>query len=174
MRRTRDTQRAAVYEAEALVRTMFDRADERGLRVVDVLGSQVTLPVERKFASIESVQDYVNRVLALNWVRDTWARAATPIHVRARAGNNAAHYESDCATMAVPEYRSGKAWAFRELVVLHEIAHHLDPSDPDDPSSAAHGPEYVDRYLTLVGEIIGPEAAFVLRAMLLAGGVRLS
>jgi putative metallohydrolase (TIGR04338 family) len=121
----------------------------------------VTLPVERKFASIESVQDYVNRVLALNWVRETWARAATPIHVRARAGNNAAHYESDCATMAVPEYRSGKAWAFRELVVLHEIAHHLDPSDPDDPS-------------TLVGEIIGPEAAFVLRAMLLAGGVRLS
>lgn len=32
--------------------------------------------------------------------------------------------------------------------------------------------EFVDRYTSLVGEIIGPEAAFVLRAMFLAGGVR--
>ncbi|MFZ2178059.1 MAG: TIGR04338 family metallohydrolase [Rhodococcus sp. (in: high G+C Gram-positive bacteria)] len=174
MRRVRDTQRTAVYDAEAMVRTMFDRADERGLRVVEVLGSQVTLPIERKFASIESVQDYVNRVLALNWVRATWPRAYTPVHIRARSGNAAAHYESDCATIAVPEHRDGDAWAFRELVLLHELAHHLDPSDPDFPELAPHGPEYVDRYLTLVGEIIGPEAAFVLRAMLLAGGVRLT
>ena len=174
MKRPRDTQRTAVYDAEALVRNMFDRADERGLQVVDVLGSQVTLPVERRFASIDSVQDYVDRVLALNWVQSTWTRAATPIHVRARSGNKAAHYESDCATIAVPEHRNGNAWAFRELVVLHEIAHHLDPSDPEYPTVAPHGPEYVDRYLTLVGEIIGPEAAFVLRTMLLAGGVRLN
>ena len=171
MRRLRDTQRTGVYESEALVRTMFDRADERGLRVVEVLGSQLTLPVERKFASIESVQDYVNRVLALNWVRSTWVRASTPVRVRARSGHTAAHYESDCATIAIPEHRAGAAWAFRELVVLHELAHHLDPSDPDVPAQAPHGPEFVDRYLTLVGEIIGPEAAFALRATMLAGGV---
>ncbi|WP_072690253.1 TIGR04338 family metallohydrolase [Rhodococcus marinonascens] len=170
----RDNQRAAVYDAEALVRTMFDRADERELRVVEVMGSQVTLPVERKFASIESVQDYVDRVLVLNWVRSTWTRAATPIRVRARAGNKASHYESDCATIAIPEHQGGRAWALRELVVLHEIAHHLDPSDPDHPTVEPHGPGFVDRYLTLVCEIIGPEAAFVLRMTLLAGGVRLN
>ncbi|AOW94013.1 hypothetical protein BFN03_18750 [Rhodococcus sp. WMMA185] len=170
----RDTQRAAVYDAESLVRTMFDRADERGLRIVEVMGSQVTLPVERKFGSIDSVQDYVDRVLSLNWVRSTWTRAATPIHVRARAGNKASHYESDCATMAIPEHRGGKAWAMRELVVLHEIAHHLDPSHPGFPTEEPHGPGFVDRYLTLVDEIIGPEAAFVSRATLIAGGVRLN
>ena len=54
----RDTQRSAVYEAETLVRTMFDRADQRGLRSVEVMGSTITLPVERKFGSVESVQAY--------------------------------------------------------------------------------------------------------------------
>ncbi|RIK09712.1 MAG: TIGR04338 family metallohydrolase, partial [Acidobacteria bacterium] len=66
MTRLRDTRRTAVYEAESLVRTMFDRADERGLRVVELAGSQLTLPVERRFASLESVQAYVDSVLALN------------------------------------------------------------------------------------------------------------
>ncbi|NLG56421.1 MAG: TIGR04338 family metallohydrolase [Rhodococcus sp.] len=172
MNRSRDTQRSAVYDAEELVRTMFDRADQRDLRTVEVLGSQVTLPIERKFASIESVQDYVDRVLALNWVQQKWERAHQPVRVRPRSGNSAAHYESDCATIAIPQHRNGSAWAFRELVVLHELAHHLDPDDPEYRSTASHGPEYVERYVELVGEIIGPEAALVLRATYLAGGVR--
>lgn len=164
MTRARDTQRAAVYGAESLVRRMFDRADERGIRAVEIAGSQVTLPVERRFASIESVQAYLDAVLALNWVRDRWPRATVRVRVRARAGNTAAHYESDCAVIALPEHRANTAWAFRELVVLHELAHHLDPSDPDDPADPAHGAAFVDRFLTLAGEIIGPEAAFALRA----------
>ncbi|MFD4367056.1 TIGR04338 family metallohydrolase [Rhodococcus sp. NPDC058521] len=177
MKPGRDSQRALVYEAEQLVRNMFDRADDTGVRTVELIGSEVTLPVERRFASIESIQDYVDRVLALNWVRARWERASVPVHVRARAGNSAAHYESDCAAIAVPEYHSGTAWAFRELVVLHELAHHLDPSHPDDPGARvdpAHGPEFLDRYLTLVSEIIGPESGFVLRATLTAAGVTLS
>ncbi|BBE48942.1 hypothetical protein RE2895_58730 [Rhodococcus erythropolis] len=52
---------------------------------------------------------------------------------------------------------------------MHELAHHLGDPASDE---ASHGPEFVDRYTSLVGEIIGPEAAFVLRAMFLAGGVR--
>ena len=50
-----------------------------------------------------------------------------------------------------------------------KLAHHLGDPASDE---ASHGPEFVDRYTSLVGEIIGPEAAFVLRAMFLAGGVR--
>ncbi|NMD63144.1 TIGR04338 family metallohydrolase [Rhodococcus sp. ACPA4] len=162
----RDKQQSAVYEAETLVRTMFDRADQRGTRSVEVLGSTITLPVERKFGSVESVRTYCEQVLALNWVGETWPRATVSVMVRARAGNTAAHYSND--TIAVPEDRDGR-WALRELVVLHELAHHLGNPDSDE---ASHGPEFVDRYLTLVDEIIGPEAAFVLRAMFLAGGVR--
>ena len=166
----RDSQRSAVYEAETLVRTMFDRADQRGTRSVEVLGSTITLPVERKFGSVESVQTYCDQVLSLNWVVESWPRASASVMVRARAGNTAAHYSNN--TIAVPDDRDGR-WALRELVVLHELAHHL--GNPDSESDeASHGPEFVDRYLSMVGEIIGPEAAFVLRAMFLAGGVQSS
>lgn len=173
MKAGRDSKRALVYESELLVRNMFDRADKLGSRTVELMGSEVTLPVERRFASIDSVQEYVDRVLGLNWVRQRWERAAVPVHIRARAGNSAAHYESDSATIAVPEHHYGTAWAFRELVILHELAHHLDPTRPDDPADRpepAHGQEFLDRYLLLVSEIIGPEAGFVLRATLAAAG----
>lgn len=153
-----------MYDAEQLVRTIFDRAEERGLRTVEVLGSAITLPVERKFGSVASVQDYCDRVLALRWVRAVWSRAQVPVAVRARAGNTAAHYAAD--TIAVPVDRAGR-WALRELVVLHELAHHLG----DEDGGPAHGAEFTGRYLALVGEIIGPEAAFVLRATYQAGGV---
>ena len=117
----RDTQRNAVYEAETLVRTMFDRADERGLRSVEVMGSTITLPVERKFGSVESVQAYCDQLLGLNWVLATWPRATIPVSVRSRAGNAAAHYSND--VIAVPDDRDGR-WALREFVVFfgHFIA----------------------------------------------------
>ncbi|MBY8858985.1 TIGR04338 family metallohydrolase [Nocardia sp. CA2R105] len=167
---TRDSQRARVYDAEGLVRRMFDRADEGGGRTVELYGSQITLPVERRFASVESVQSYVDRVLALNWVRAGWGRAGDAVTVRARAGAGAAHYEVETAVLAVPLHAGGSAWALRELVVLHEIAHHLGEPGQD---RAAHGPEFCSRYLELVDGVIGPEAALVLRTSLLGCGVRI-
>lgn len=132
-------------------------------------GSRLTLPVERKFASVESVQRYCDRVLALGWVRTNWPRASVPIRVRARAGTTAAHYETEGAVLAVPLHFRGAAWALRELVVLHELAHHLAPRSCD---LAPHGPEFCTRYLELVEGVVGPEAAFVLRIGMLGCGVR--
>ncbi|MGW0250296.1 TIGR04338 family metallohydrolase [Nocardia goodfellowii] len=165
----RDSQRAKVYDAEQLVRGVFDRADEFGSRTVDLYGSQITLPIERRFASVDSVQAYADKVLALNWVRAQWDRASVPVRVRSRAGATAAHYEAADAVLAVPLHTGGTAWALRELVVLHEIAHHLGAA-----SEAAHGPEFCSRYLELVDGIIGPEAALLLRSTLLNCGVRLN
>lgn len=169
----RDTQRAKVYDAEQLVRGVFDRADEHGNRTVELYGSQVTLPIERRFASVESVQTYVGKVLALNWVRAQWERAAVPVRVRSRAGAAAAHYETADAVLAVPS-ATGGAWALRELVVLHELTHHLEPlHPPDEVAPAPHGPEFCSRYLELVDGVIGPEAALLLRTTMLGCGVRL-
>ncbi len=165
----RDTQRARVYDAEGLVRRMFDRADETGIRTVELHGSQITLPIERRFASVESVQHYADRVLALNWVRAQWVRSTAPVTVRSRAGTTAAHYESERAVLAVPLHTGGTAWALRELVVLHELAHHLEPI----VELAPHGPEFCTRYVDLVDGVIGPEAALVLRTTLLGCGVHL-
>lgn len=168
----RDSQRSRVYEAETLVRTMFDRADERGLRTVDVAGSTLTLPIERRFASIESVQTYVDSVMCLNWVRRQWP-TANAVHVRERAGSTASHYERDTRTIAVPLHRQNQAWALRELVVLHELAHHLGGGDNGTDDGPAHSGAFVDRFITLVTEIVGHEAGFLLRTMMLDNGVRI-
>lgn len=151
-----------------MVRVMFDRADERDLRTVDMLGSTLTLPIERKFASLESVQRYVDSVLKLNWVREAWPHAGTTVHVRERSGTGASHYERDTCTIAVPLHRHNEAWALRELVLLHELAHHFESDDSD---GASHGGPFVDRFITLVSEIVGQEAGFVLRATMLDTGV---
>lgn len=167
----RDSQRSRVYDAEMLVRGMFDRADEFGTRTVEMHGSQMTLPVERRFASVESVQSYVDKVMALNWIRARWDRATTPVTVRSRAGAKAAHYEAEGSILAVPLHVGGTAWALRELVILHELAHHLDPAPGE---TAPHGPEFCARYLELADGIIGPEAALILRTTLYSCGVRIA
>lgn len=155
----RDTQRAKVYAAEEFVRTLFDRAAERGNRVVEFFGTQLTLPPEGRFASVAAVQRYVDDVL-------THVDAVQPLTVRARRGVTAAHYErsEDGATIAVPDRRS--TWALRELVVLHEIAHHLSDAEPP------HGPEFVSTFCGLAEAVMGPEVAHVLRVVYAKEGVR--
>ncbi len=159
-----------MYDAEGLVRRIFDRAAEFGTRTIELHGSTITLPIERKFASVASVQSYTDRVLALNWVCDRWNRAAEPMTVRARAGTTAAHYETGRAVLALPLHTRGTAWALRELVILHELAHHLEPAAADH---APHGPEFCTRYLELVDGVIGPEAALLLRSTLYDCGARI-
>ncbi|MBM9468485.1 TIGR04338 family metallohydrolase [Nakamurella leprariae] len=169
----RDGQRSLVYDAEQLVRGAFDRAvDGRSAATVQVAGSTVTLPVERRFASVESVQAYLAAVTALPWIRARWPRAVEPVTVRARAGAGRAHYERAGAVLAVPVGRDadGRPWALRELVVLHELAHHL--AADDQLRLAPHGPAFVGRFLDLVDGVIGPEAAFLLRVTLLQLGAQ--
>jgi len=161
----RDAQRAKVYAAEEFVRTLFDRAAERGNRVVEFFGTQLTLPPEARFASAVSVQRYVDDVLAHAAVRARWPEVS-PLTVRARRGATAAHYErsDDGATIAVPDRHS--TWALRELVVLHEVAHHLSDAVPP------HGPEFVATFCDLAEAVMGPEVAHVLRVVYAKEGVR--
>jgi putative metallohydrolase (TIGR04338 family) len=161
----RDTQRSKVYAAEEFVRTLFDRADEHGNRVVEFFGTQLTLPPEGRFASTVSMQRYIDDVLAMAVVGDRWP-GTRPLAVRARRGVTAAHYERDAdgARIAVPEGRT--TWALRELVVLHEIAHHLCTAEPP------HGREFVATFCELAGVVMGPEVAHVLRVVYAKEGVR--
>jgi putative metallohydrolase (TIGR04338 family) len=163
----RDAQRAKVYAAENLVLAMLDRAAR--VPVVQVAGSTISLPVERRFASVESVQSYLDAVLELGWVRVRWPDVG-PVLVRRRKSADRAQYSRDGPTgptIAVPTHVAGNAWALRELVVLHELAHHLT-----DPSAAAHGPEFVGILLDLVDRLVGAEAAFLLRVRLADEGAK--
>lgn len=163
---SRDGQRARVYEAEHLVQRVFDRSAD--YPVVQIAGSRLTLPPERRFGSVDAAQVYVDKVLALNWVRGGWTRAAVPVRVRERAGSTRAHYERAGAVIAVPGFRTGSGWALRELVILHELAHHLAAD-----MEPAHGGSFVDRLLALVDGVVGAEAALLLRITMLDCGVRM-
>ncbi len=162
----RDTQRAKVYAAETFVRTLFDRAAERGSGDVDFFGTRLTLPPEARFGEVAAVQRYVDDVLALPGVRERWPDAAG-LTVRARRGATAAHYEKldGAGIIAVPDRRGGD-WALRELVVLHEIAHHLCVARPP------HGPDFVATLCVLAEIAMGPELGYVLRVVYANEGVR--
>lgn len=163
---SRDSQRAKVYAAEEFVRVMFDRAAEHGSPSVDFFGTQLTLPPEGRFASMASVQRYVDEVLALPAVRRQWPDVPA-LRVRARRGATSAHYENrdGAGTIAVPD-RDTADWAMRELVLLHEVAHHLSRVPPP------HGPDFVATMCALTELVMGPELGHVLRVVYAKEGVR--
>lgn len=162
----RDTQRAKVYAAEVFVRTLFDRAAETGAGSVEFFGTGMTLPPEGRFGSVAAVSRYLDDVLALPAVCARWPDAAM-LTVRARRGVTAAHYEKvgEAGVIAVPDQR-GADWALRELVVLHEVAHHLCDVRPP------HGPEFVATFCELAELVMGPEVGYVLRVVFAKEGVR--
>ena len=163
----RDTQRSRVYAAEQFVRTLFDRAAQHGSRAIDFFGDPITLPPEARFASMDSVQRYVDQVLVLPAVTVRWPQCGT-IMVRSRRAATAAHYENHDGTgvIAVPE-RGATGWAMRELVVLHEVAHHLAAG-----ACPAHGPDFVATFCELAAAVMGPEVGHVLRVVYSKEGVR--
>jgi putative metallohydrolase (TIGR04338 family) len=160
----RDAQRSKVYAAEQFVRTLFDRAAERANRSIEFFGAQVTLPPEARFAAVDSVQRYVDDVLALPSVRARWP-GLTGVQVRGRRGVSAAHYEwtPQAAVIAVPERHTD--WALRELVVLHEVAHHLAQADPP------HGPGFTAAFTELTELVMGAEVGYLLRVVYAKEGV---
>jgi putative metallohydrolase (TIGR04338 family) len=162
----RDRQRSKVYAAEEFVRTLFDRAAEHGSASVEFFGAQLTLPPEGRFASVPAVQRYVDEVLALPAVRQKWPKIG-PLTVRARRAATAAHYENrdGAGVIAVPD-RAAADWAMRELVVLHEIAHHLCDAQPP------HGSQFVATLCTLAELVMGPELGHILLVVYAKEGVR--
>jgi putative metallohydrolase (TIGR04338 family) len=150
----RDSQRSKVYHAENILRTMLDNA--RDNPVITIEGITLTLPPEAKFSNVEDVQRYVAQVTTLPSVVEAFGETK-PVAVRSRKGQRVAHYERYPATIAVPERAT--RWALREVVILHEIAHHYSPSRP------AHGPEFVSTLIKLLECVMGPEMGLLARIL---------
>lgn len=152
----RDFQKSKVYAAQNVMHWLFDTAAETGNPMVTVNNVTVTLPPEAKFACTDSIQSYVDRVVEMV---DSDRPAPT---VRARKGATKAHYQA--GTIAIPLHREGR-WALREMVVLHELAHHL--------AHDGHGPNFASKFLMLLGVVMGPEAELVGRMVFIDNGVLL-
>lgn len=156
-----DVYKGKVYEGEFKMRGMLDFANsEDGARLVEIGGSRITLPVERKFASVDSIQQYVNKVLTLPSVKEQFPRALYAVRVRARKGTRFAHYCT--GEIAIPMH--GSRWACREIVILHEMAHHL--------ARDGHGPKFRRAFCKLIEVAMAPEVSFALQVCWHMSGVK--
>lgn len=143
-----DTSR--IYAAEDTLLFMLDNAG-----VVEFMGSSLTLPVERRFGGVEGVVAYLRAVR-----ERPWGHSEVPMPgVRVRKGHTRAHWQD--GVIALPDGIGQKGWAMREVVVLHEYAHHVAWHLH---AYSGHGPPFQEVYLGLLEQAVGPEAAFVLRA----------
>jgi putative metallohydrolase (TIGR04338 family) len=145
-----------MYQAEYRLRELYDNTVALGNPVVELDGITLTLPPEAKFASAESLQRYVDRAVG-----------PRQIMVRIKR-NGSAHYERYTRTIAIPDTRCG--WAMREIVVLHELAHHLTHNQHVD--AASHGPEFAATFIDLLARVMGGEAALALRVLCKHSGAR--
>lgn len=133
-------------------------ADSTGVRTFESCSSVFEIPQEYKFKNMEDVQHYCDRALVLV------NRANSPVVVRsAHANQSKAHYLS--GGIYLPN-RSTESWAWRELVVLHELAHHISQGD-------GHGQNFSGAMVYLVTEMVGAELGFLLRMEYLKEGVTL-
>lgn len=102
---------------------------------VHVWGSLWDVEPVANFTDVSHIQAYVDRLVA--------HVGCPPVSVRERRGNTMAVYEQCTATIAVPPRNIGGHWAHNELVVLHELAHHLS-------RGAGHGPEFRNAFVDLL------------------------
>lgn len=144
-----DQCRRAVYAAEDRLAGWLDAAAAHPERVVTIDGIEHRPEIEPRFSDVDDVQAYVDTVLA--HLRDVGAdyggQERLEVRVRERAGATQAVYERAASTIAIPPRRIGGAWSLRALVVLHELAHHLDDG------STPHGPQFQATLLRLLEDI---------------------
>lgn len=143
------------YDAEFEVRFLLENGG-----TTDFYGSTLVIPVERRFGTLENVETYIAQVCE-------WLDLGEPPAVRPRRGYAQAHYEMYNRTIAVPEHKgSQNSWAMREIVVLHELAHHV-------AWGTAHGPVWAGTLIHLVNKCIGPEVGLLLSAAFTSRGVQI-
>lgn len=156
-----DYYRSRVYAAENVVA----RALATGAPV-DFHGSWLTLPIERRFGTVESIQAYVDAALAHPPVRAQWP-GLRPVTVRKSRGKVRASYQA--GVISIPDTRDG--WALRETVVIHELAHHVVRCTAGADAAASHGPAFRAAQIALTDVLIGPEAALLLSATYAESGL---
>lgn len=170
------TQSQLFYRVEDVIHDMVDRANAAGDRTVDLFGSQLQLPEERRFGNLEGVQRYVDSVRELDWVRREWPERASvglrvvPRQMKPGRGERLpVLYTDGRLSMPGDDLRGSEEYR-RELIVLHELAHHF----AHGIETSHHGPEFLDVYARLVENIIGPEMRLLMRMNWHEAGLRQS
>lgn len=128
------------YGAEWRLQKILDTPDI----AFEMHGTTVTVPVERKFGSVEVIRAYVQHVCKKE------GRTAPYVVVNNRMKAKATY---SLGQINMPNFESAR-WAWREVVVLHEIAHHLAPH-------GGHGPIFQKTFTHLLDKYIGAEVGWI-------------
>jgi putative metallohydrolase (TIGR04338 family) len=116
------------------------------------------LPAEKRWRTLPEIQAYVTDVQRRTW---GWAPAAWPVDVRFHNEQTALYLSG---SIFVPQLRVLFDMAARELVILHELAHHF--------AGLVHGHDavFTAAFVDLVHGMM-PFAAELLQRELIRGGV---
>lgn len=158
----KDADRLKVYRAEQQVAGALSTSSGN----FDFFGSKLFVQPETMFRNLDEIRIYVDDVLRKFEMRSK--QHVSSVVVRERKGNSEAHYEYETKTIAIP---TSANWAMRELVILHEVAHHITWERTSHV--AAHGPEFLKTYLELVTEELGAETGLLLRTAFDAQGLQI-
>lgn len=158
----KDADRLKVYRAEQQVAGALSTSSGN----FDFFGSKLFVQPETMFCTLDEIRIYVDEVIRKFEIRSKLLISS--VHVRERKGNLEAHYEYETKTIAIP---TNTNWAMRELVILHEVAHHITWERTSEV--AAHGTEFLQTYLELVAAELGAEASLLLHTAFDAQGLRI-
>lgn len=173
LRAMEDPDQKTAYAAEDMVAEWLDAVSpetgqvrvglERpgGRRVVTY-----TPEVEPRFSRPDEVRGFVDKVMGRlqQQARQSGTvfrgREHKPVTVMAHTGWKKATYRS--GLILLPERERGGAWALRGLVVLHELAHHLN-TGVDGAIIDAHGEGFRTTFVRLLESLGWVEIAAMLR-----------
>lgn len=157
---TRDNQKRAVYRAGHALEWFYDHATDSS--TVEVSGMALQLEPEAYFGDLRSIQVYVDRVVAMPSVVARFGKSSRVL-VRERRDSRVAHYQFGEIAIHTSGNNSSR-WAMRELVVLHELAHHYSLGHK-------HGPAFTAAFVDLLDLVMGPQVSLALRLLYQQEGV---
>ena len=148
-----DRNASKVYQVEFALRDILDVCSEGDKTYRGIAGMQLTMPVEYKFGELDHIQRYANAVIRdYNSRHDTRHKKVRVVEGR-KSLHKKAYYTHGMGRITLPQRDSG-SWAWRQTVVLHEIAHHLAPCQ-------GHGVEFAEVMLDLLENYVGLQAGLV-------------
>lgn len=149
--------KAQVYSAEDRLAEIFRNTAVS--RTTEIKGATLTLPDERRFGALETVQRYVDH--AVKVCADVYPVGPCEVMVGRSTLKRKAYWRDGKITLPRLETTD---WAWRELVVLHEVAHHLTPWH-------GHDSIFAGAFVHLLNEMMGPEAGWLASVLYMDNGV---
>lgn len=154
MEQPRDFQRKRLYRAEQAVRE-FSVQSDKNEGWIEFMNVEMFLQRELWFRSTDDIEEYLRRVMRTKWYKRVCPKSyvTQQIAVETHGAHFHAHYYYD-GTMKFPPWPKPGITneLHRELVVLHELAHHVTPL-----RYAGHGAEFSGNFLYIVTNKLGPE-----------------